>query len=297
MASIKRADYLAYMQNSNRRDSGNYSESCYSEKIENKKRSNTEDVENSKSHEDKEKTLYDIVTNGSVATDICGDDVVSKDEASFDAKELERLLPISVTKTSVNRNIASCGVLASDDIKTEYARRDFRGTYSQKSSSVLDSPVHEIVGTHQTPLKDHANVDVINRCDDLINKLQEVTQKYFELVKCYQKVKKICYLMIVANGILLICVLALVPLLVFLSNASNGGWQNGNGENENNKDNQYQICFACSDLNHGTLFSLENLLDVTVDGESCCFKSIMPVLSSLERVSRVYFLFGQKICC
>ena len=282
MTSIKRASHLALMHKPNRRDSGNYSESCYSEIGEHRKICKVGDVKVEDNGDIKEITLDETVKNGSVVVEaVIDNDAASTDECddvAAKSEDMKCLLSIYESKSCEDRNIAPCGI---SDAQFK-SRHGSHGTDSYISSRTLKSPSYNIEDNGL--LKKHTDVDAINRCDDLINNLQEVTQKYFELVKCYQKVKKICYLMIGINGILLICVLALVPLLVFLLNASNGG----NGENENNKDNQYQICFACSDLNHGT-FSLENLLDVTVDDESCCFKSIMPVLRSLERVSRLLF--------
>ena len=300
MASTKRASLLA-THKQNCRDSGIYSESCHSELSEKQKRNNRDaDVE---SHENKGKALEGIESNGHITTtNNCGDDATSTDkddrfkrQSNSDAKsdELKRLLSISETETRLIESGLSNDLIASN--AENKSGHTFGRPFKYQCPKTLDPPLYENEESRKALLNNNTDVGVINRCDALINQLQDVTQKYFKLERCYLKVKKICYLMIVVNVVLLVlCITTVVPLLFVLSRTSKEGSQDRDGRDGYALagENQYQICFACSDLKRGTSLSLETLLDVTEKDETCCFKSITSVVTSLLRVSiAVLFCF------
>lgn len=129
-----------------------------------------------------------------------------------------------------------------------------------------------------------ADVEVINRCDGLINQLQDSTQKYYKLAYSYRKNRRLFYILAVVNLILIMCVLIFVPLLMFTSRKSDNPTGNGSTNEETGiseaTDKQYNICFNCSDLTRDPTFTLETLVEVLqVDGR-CCFKSIISVMKS-----------------
>lgn len=136
-----------------------------------------------------------------------------------------------------------------------------------------------------------ADVAVIKRCDDLINQLQDFTQKYFKLEDLYKKKKRLFYILSVFNCILILICLLFLPLIGLLIRKLSGPnddervlTETDEAEILRNHARQYQLCFNCTLLMIGTPFSLGRLLDVSQDHEKCCFKSIISVMKSLSRV-------------
>ena len=299
MASTKRA-YLLETHEHNHRDSGNYSESCKSEISESQPHySRTAEVE---SQNNKENALRRIESKGnntpSINTEDKTVDRYSKTSAlSAKSDEQKRLLSISETERDLKTSFPYCELFANIGITNgKFGDRPL----SYQDSIKLDSSSNlEDEGSREALLKNRTGVDVIHRCDTLINQLQDVTQKYFALQRSYQKIKKICHLMIIVNAVLLVlCITTVVPLLVVLSRTSSEASQDRGGGNGNDlaAENKYKICFDCSDLKRGTSFLLETLLDVTEKDGTCCFKSITSVLKSLHRVSSTLFFSLLEKC-
>ena len=285
----------------NRRDSGIYSESWQSEASEPLKRPDRgAEVD---SRYGKGKPVSRIENERTIITSEIGE-VASTTEKQLDEfsrpanlyvdiEEQERLLSSSEYDKVSDKNNCTCELFVNNG-----KQKDCLPDYNDKcehSGYKLHKPRTDTRNIYcalenKCPCRavpnNHTDIDVVNRCDALINKLQDVSQKYFKLERSYQNVKKLCYLMVIVNGVLLLCVITIVPLLFVLSRGSNERSRGENNDQRNamSPDSEYQICFDCSDLNQGTSFSLETLTGVSQRDGSCCFRSIMSVIRSQSRV-------------
>ena len=299
MASTHRNCFVG-THGQNHRDSGIYSESWQSEASEPlKHHDRCVEVD---SRDDKAKLFGRIENEGTIITSEISEDVSSTETLDkfsrpanlhVNSAEQERLLSSSEYDNATNTIPCTGGLFVTkvqqnDHFLDHNVKREHSGYKLHKS--LIDNQTIFCAIENERPCEEvannHTNVDVINRCDALINQLQDVTQKYFKLERCYEKVKKICYLMVVVNGILLLSAVTIVPLLFVLPRGSNEGSRGGiNGQgNALSSDSQYQICFDCSDLNQRTSFSLETLTGASQRDGKCCFRSIMSVIRSQSRV-------------
>ena len=304
MASTKRLGALATHRH-NRRDSGIYSESWQleaSEPLEHHDRCVEVDSANDNEIMLERKENED----NTITTEISGEDASSTETLNEASKlanlpdiidEQECLLSSSENDNVLDKIPFTNGLFVGKGQQNDCFLEN-SANREHSSNKLSKSLTNQSLDTHKTSYglknerpsreapNNHIDVHVINRCDALINQLQDVTQKYFKLEKCYQKVLKVCYLMVVVNGILLFCVITLVPLLFVLSRGSNTGSRDGNGGKGNalSTESQYKICFDCSDLKQGTSFCLETLSGVTQRDGKCCFRSITSVIRSQSRV-------------
>ena len=140
---------------------------------------------------------------------------------------------------------------------------------------------------HQkAPGLNKADIEVINRCDCLINQLQDFTQKYRKLADSYRRNRRLFFILAVVNLTLIACVLIFVPVLMFAPRASDGQSANIFSDTAKSTDvKQNKICFNCSELERESTFSLETVVGVTLINGQCCFKSILSVMQSQNWVS------------
>lgn len=133
----------------------------------------------------------------------------------------------------------------------------------------------------EAPGLNKADIEVINRCDGLINQLQDFTQKYRKLADSYRKNRRLFFILAIVNLTLIACVLIFVPVLMFAPRAGDGRTSNIVSETAGSKHiKHHRICFNCSDLERDSTFSPKTVVDVTLTDGECCFKSILSVMQS-----------------
>ena len=180
---------------------------------------------------------------------------------------------------------------------TSYERQNYRSEsnllstpHTYQSLNSLRSPSKEISCHRKKSGLNEADVEVIKRCDDLINHLQDSTRKYHKLTDSYRKNRRLFYILAVVNLILIACVLICVPVLMFTPRKLDPSMFSGSPtENLAVKDlaKQYNICFICSEIGHDPKFSMETIVEVKMENGRCCFRSILSVMKSQTWVSTI----------
>lgn len=133
----------------------------------------------------------------------------------------------------------------------------------------------------EAPGLNTADIEVINRCDGLINQLQDFTQKYNKLADSYRKNRRLFFILAIVNLTLIACVLIFVPILMFAPRGRDGRYANASSETAASTHvKRHRICFYCSELESDSTFSLETVMGVTLTDGECCFKSILSVMQS-----------------